>query len=95
MQAPGAAPPPPTDPPNRHGSPHTQPRSLIPAPHRPPLPPPPSPPPQITIVGRVVSTAETGLAYVVNIDDGTGKAAVKSWVNEDGACVGCLGMRGM
>ena len=40
--------------------------------------------PQITLVGKVLTTNESGLTYGLEIDDGTGKAAVKIWISDDG-----------
>ncbi|PRW56187.1 replication A 32 kDa subunit A-like [Chlorella sorokiniana] len=37
----------------------------------------------ITLVGKVLSTNESGLTYGLEIDDGTGKAAVKIWISDD------------
>ena len=39
---------------------------------------------QVTIVGKVLSTQESGLTYGLTIDDGTGRAATKIWISEDG-----------
>lgn len=44
--------------------------------------------PQITLVGKVLTTNESGLTYGLEIDDGTGKAAVKIWISDDGGWVG-------
>ena len=44
----------------------------------------PLPLPQVTIVGKVLSTQESGLTYGLTIDDGTGRAATKIWISEDG-----------
>lgn len=35
-------------------------------------------------MGKVVSTNEQGLTFNLEIDDGTGKAAVKIWISDDG-----------
>jgi hypothetical protein len=40
---------------------------------------------QITLVGKVLSTSESGLTHGLKIDDGTGRVDVKIWINEDGA----------
>lgn len=42
------------------------------------------PPPQVTLVGKVLSTNESGLTFGLSIDDGTGTAAVKIWISDDG-----------
>lgn len=50
------------------------------------VPTPPPALPQVTLVGKVLSTNESGLTYGLEIDDGTGKAAVKIWISDDGGC---------
>ncbi|PSC71498.1 replication A 32 kDa subunit [Micractinium conductrix] len=37
----------------------------------------------ITLVGKVLETNESGLTFGLTIDDGTGKAAVKIWISDD------------
>ncbi|EFN58502.1 hypothetical protein CHLNCDRAFT_140549 [Chlorella variabilis] len=37
----------------------------------------------VTLVGKVLSTSESGLTFGLKIDDGTGKADVKIWISED------------
>lgn len=37
----------------------------------------------VTIVGRVLATQESGLTFGLTIDDGTGQAAVKIWISDD------------
>lgn len=44
----------------------------------------PPPPAQVTLVGKVLSASESGLTYGLTIDDGTGTAAVKIWISDDG-----------
>lgn len=48
------------------------------------MPAPPPPPAQVTLVGKVLSASESGLTYGLTIDDGTGTAAVKIWISDDG-----------
>ena len=45
--------------------------------------------PQVTLVGKVLSAQESGLTYGLEIDDGTGKVAVKIWISDDGAPAAC------